>query len=91
MVIGDLIGPIYPVSDNKNRYILTVVDFETRYPEAIALPKIETERVAEALLDVFCRVGFPKEILSDRGSQFTADMMREICRLVSINPLQRIV
>ena len=86
-VAVDLIGPIYPVSDNKNRYILTVVDFATRYPEAIALPKIETERVAEALLDVFCRVGFPKEILSDRGSQFTADMMREVCRLVSIKQI----
>ena len=71
-VAVDLIGPIYPVSENKNRYILTVVVYATRYPEAIALQNIETERVAEALLDVFCRVGFPKEILSDRGSRLAA-------------------
>ena len=77
----DLIGPVAPVSENGNRYILTVVDFATRYPEAVALPKIETERVAEALLDTFSRVGFPKEILSDRGGQFTSDMMAEVCRL----------
>ncbi|XP_077863842.1 uncharacterized protein LOC144348235 [Saccoglossus kowalevskii] len=62
----DLIGPISPISDKGNRYILVVVDFATRYLEAIALPKIETERVAEALLEIFCRVGFPTEILSDR-------------------------
>ena len=80
----DLIGPVAPVSENGNRYILTLVDFATRYPEAVALPKIETERVAEALLDTFSRVGFPKEILSDRGGQFTSDTMVEICRFVSI-------
>jgi len=86
-VAVDLIGPISPVSDKGNRYILTVVDYATRYPEAVALPKIETERVAEALLEVFCRVGFPKEILSDRGTQFTSSLMGEVCRLVSVKQL----
>ena len=41
------------------RYILTFADFGIRYPEAVALPKIETERVPEALLDIYSRVGFP--------------------------------
>ena len=44
-VAVDLIGPIAPVSEKGNRYILTIVDYATRYPEAIALPKLETERV----------------------------------------------
>ncbi|XP_053400680.1 uncharacterized protein LOC128557380 [Mercenaria mercenaria] len=70
-----------------NRYILTVVDYATRYPEAVALPRIETERVAEALLDIFSRVGFPSEILSDRGSQFTSQLMEEVCRLISLKQL----
>ena len=86
-VAVDLIGPITPVSDNGNRYILTIVDFATKYPEAVALPRIETERVAEALLDVFSRVGFPTEILSDKGSQFTSDLMKEVCRLISLKQL----
>ena len=83
----DLIGPIVPVSDRGNRYILTLVDYGTRYPEAVALPKIETERVAEALLEIFCRVGFPAEILSDRGSQFTSELMGEISCLVRVKQL----
>ena len=45
----DLIGPLDPVTERGNRYILTIVDLATRYPEAIALPRIEVERVAEAL------------------------------------------
>ena len=64
----DLIGPIFPVSESGNRYILTVVDYATRYPEAVALPSIETTRVAEALFDIYSRVGFPEEVLSDLGS-----------------------
>ena len=80
----DLIGPIAPITEQGHRYILTIVDFATRYPEAIPLKSVETERVAEALLSVFCRVGFPKEVLSDRGSQFTSELMKEICRLISM-------
>ena len=62
-VAVDLIG-------NRYYVLLTIVDYTSRYPESIPLAKIETEHVAEVLLDVFCRVGFPKEVLSDRGSVF---------------------
>ena len=86
-VAVDLFGPISPVSEKGNRYMLTVVDFATRYPEAVALPKIETERVAEPLLEVFCRVGFRKEMLSNRGTQFTSGMMKQVSRLVSTKQL----
>ncbi|XP_070550990.1 uncharacterized protein [Ptychodera flava] len=48
-VAVDLIGPIDPVTDKGNRYILTVVDYATRYPEAVPLKRITTEVVAEAL------------------------------------------
>ena len=82
-----LVGPISPVSKKGDRYILTVVDFATRYSGAVALPKIETNRVAEALLEVFSRVGFPKELLSDRETQFTSDMMKEVSRLISTKQL----
>ena len=86
-VAVDLVGPIKPVTANKNRYILTIVDYATRYPEAVALPNIETSTVAEAMVEVFCRVGVPQEILSDRGTQFTSEMMREVGRLLSIRQL----
>ena len=80
----DLVGPIYPSSERGNRFILTVVDYASRYLEAISLKRIDSETVAEALLDIFSRVGFPREILTDLGKQFTSDLMQEVCRLVSI-------
>ncbi|KAL5020859.1 hypothetical protein ScPMuIL_000014, partial [Solemya velum] len=85
----DLVGPIIPITDRKHRYILTLVDYATRYPEAIALPSCETERVAEALVDMFSRIGVPREILSDQGSQFTSDLMKEIYRLLSLKQLTK--
>ncbi|XP_021345000.1 uncharacterized protein LOC110444964, partial [Mizuhopecten yessoensis] len=83
----DLVGPLQPATDRGNRFILTVVDYATRYPEAVALRGIETERVAEALVDIFSRVGVPSEMLTDQGAQFTSGMMREVSRLLSIRRL----
>ena len=36
-VAVDNVGPISPITDRGNRYILTCVDYATRYPEAIPL------------------------------------------------------
>ncbi|PIK52140.1 hypothetical protein BSL78_10987 [Apostichopus japonicus] len=86
-VAVDIVGPISPTSKHGNRYILTLVDYATRFPEAVPLRNIDTERVAEALVDIFSRVGVPSEILTDRGSQFTSDVMKEVSRLLSLRQL----
>ena len=80
----DLIGPISPMSERGHRYILTMVDFATRYPEAIPLRTIDSESIAEALVNIFSRVGVPRVLLSDNGPQFVSDIMQEVTRLLSI-------
>ena len=86
-VAVDIVGPIEPRSNNRSRYILTMMDYATRYPEAIALPSIENERVAEALVKMFSRVGVPDEMLTDCGSQFTSEIMKQVARLLSLQQL----
>lgn len=86
-VAVDLIGEIRPKTDRGHRWILTVVDYATRYPEATALKDISTETVAEALVEIYSRVGIPKEVLSDQGSQFVGDVMKEVSRLLSVRQL----
>ena len=81
----DIVGPIEPRSERKSRYILTMI--ATRYPEAVAFPGIETERVAEALLEMFSRVGIPDEMLTDCGSQFTTEVIKEVSRLLSLQQI----
>ncbi|KAK7096005.1 hypothetical protein V1264_005353 [Littorina saxatilis] len=83
----DLIGEIKPPSEAGHRWVLTLVDYATRYPEAVPLKKIDTETVAEALVDIFSRIGVPEEILTDLGTQFVSECMEEVNRLLSIRHL----
>ena len=89
-VAVDIVGPIEPRSDKKSRYILTMIDCATRYPEAVALPSIETERVAEALIAMFSRVGIPSEMLMEHESRVTIEVMNEVSRLLSLQQLTTI-
>jgi len=43
----DIVGPIFPHTDRKNRYILMLVDYATRYPEATTpyMPTPDEEKV----------------------------------------------
>ena len=43
--------------------------------------------VAEALLNMYSRVGVPEEVLSDLGTQFTSDCMKEVSKFLSIKRL----
>ena len=59
-----IVGPIAPPREAGHQ-LVTLVDYATRYPEAVPLKKITTEAVAEALLDIYSRVGIPEEVLMD--------------------------
>ena len=63
------------------------MDYATRYPDAVPLKSISTEAVAEALVDMYSRLGVPEEILSDMGTQFVSECMAEVSRLLSIKQL----
>ena len=83
----DLVGPLSPPSERGHRYFLTIIDYATRYPEAIPLKSITKPEVAEALVTVYSRVGIPCEVLSDLGTQFVSNLMKEVSRLLSIKQL----
>ena len=80
----DLIGPL-PITERKNMYILTLIDYATRWVEATALKVTTTTIVAEELLNMFSRFGIPKILLSDGGPQFTSAIMEEVLSLLGIN------
>ena len=85
-VVMDIVGPL-PRSRMGNRYILVLCDYATRYPEAVPLRCIDAEHVAEELMRVFSRVGIPKEIITDQGSNFMSQLLREVYCLLHVQPI----
>ena len=83
----DIVGPLNRTK-RGHKFILTLIDYGTKYPEAIPLKTTDTHSVAEALLGIFSRVGIPKEILSDQGSNFTSALMQELCKLLHVKKLK---
>ena len=86
-VAVDIVGPIKPRSNNRSMYIWTMIDYGTHFPEAIVFPSIETEREAEAFVEMIYGVGVHDEILKDYGSQFMSELLKEDARLLSLQQL----
>eukprot|EP00795_Rhopilema_esculentum_P001289 gene1289-biopygen9980 len=82
-VAMDILGP-FPATHDGNRYIIVFSDYYTRWPEAFALLSIEVSRIANLLVDeILARHGAPRTLLSDRGSNFLAAVVKETCRLMN--------
>lgn len=82
-VAVDLVGPLRRTK-HGHKYILTLMDFATRYPEAIPLRKTDAKTVAEALVTIFTKTGIPKEVLSDRGSNFMSTVMQQTFAMLGV-------
>uniref|UniRef100_A0AAR2M2K3 Gypsy retrotransposon integrase-like protein 1 n=1 Tax=Pygocentrus nattereri TaxID=42514 RepID=A0AAR2M2K3_PYGNA len=82
----DVVGPL-PRSRTGNRYILVISDYASRYPEAFALRKVKTRQIANALIQLISRVGIPREVLTDLGTNFTSKQLREVFSLLGIKGL----
>jgi transposase InsO family protein len=74
----DIAGP-FPQSDRGNRYLLIAIDYFTKWPEVYPIPNQEALTVADALVtNIFCRFGVPRELYSDKGSNFESQLMQEV-------------
>lgn len=77
----DFIG-ILPETDKGNRWLITGIDYGTRWPIARAIPAATSFETAKFLYEeIMCRFGCPAEIVTDRGSAFMSDVLEEYLRL----------
>ena len=80
----DIVGPL-STTRAGNKYILTMVDNFTKWVEATPLPNHTAPTVAQALVQVwFSRFGTPKQILSDQGSEFDSQVLKQLCNSLGI-------
>ncbi len=82
----DLIGPL-PKSARGHEHILVIVDYATRYPEAVPLRKA----IAQELFLLCSWVGISVEILTDQGTAFMSRLMADLCRLLNVKQLRTTV
>src|SRR6266481_6253519 len=60
---------------------MVVTDWFTKWVEIFPLPDITAQTVSQILVEeVICRYGAPKEILTDRGNDFTSTLFRAVCK-----------
>lgn len=63
------------------------MDYATRFPDAFPMKNQDAESVANALIEMFSRVGFPKEILSDQGTNFMSSLISELCKMLKVRKM----
>lgn len=83
----DMVGPLKK-SATGHKYILVILDYTTRQPEAFPLQSATAAAVASKLIKIFARMGIPKEILMDQGTNFTSQLMKELCDLLKVKSLR---
>lgn len=80
----DVVGPL-PLTENGNKFILTLQDDLTKFSRAYAIPNHETETIAKKLVENFiCTFGIPITIVSDQGRDFTSNLLKNISKLLKI-------
>lgn len=80
----DYVGPL-PKS-NGNQYILVAMDMTTRYAVTKATANADSKTTAKFILEtIIPRFGCVKEIQSDRGSHFTAEVLKQLFEALGIS------
>jgi len=83
----DIVGPL-PHSRRDKQYILVICDYATGYLEAVPLHSIDAGTVAKQLIQLFARVGIPKEILSDQGTNFLSQLLKGLYNLLQVHQIR---
>ena len=72
----DIVGPLPP--SEGYRYLLTIIDRNTRWPEAIPLRQQTADACTSGLINWVSRFGVPESIVSDRGANFTSKLWENL-------------
>jgi len=81
----DITGP-HPKSRNGFVYMLTLVDYFSKWSDAFPIRNQEAGTIAKVLVDrVFAYFGMPIQILTDQGRNFESALFNELCTRLGID------
>ncbi|KAL2224041.1 UNVERIFIED_CONTAM: hypothetical protein Sindi_3052700 [Sesamum indicum] len=80
----DLVGP-FPQAAGQRKFLIVAVDYFTKWVEAELLAKISEKEVIKFLWkNIICRFGIPRAIISDNGTQFSENKLKDWCKGLGI-------
>ena len=83
----DVFGPLNRTKAG-NKYILFLMDYATKWPEAFALRNVTAETIVNCLIEVTARIGVPQELLTGNGSNFMSKVMKKCCSMTGIKQIR---
>lgn len=80
----DIVGPLKP--SNGYRYVLTIIDRYSRWPEVLPIADIKPETIAKEIVNGWIsRFGIPDVITSDRGTQFNCQLFNNLTKTLGMH------
>ncbi|MCO5590992.1 hypothetical protein L7F22_044968 [Adiantum nelumboides] len=84
LVIRQIQGPL-PGTRNGKNYILSAVDYMTKWPKAKASRGATSKDACNSIFDcICCRFGVPFELVSDQGKDFRNDLIQDLVKKLEI-------
>lgn len=84
----DIVGPL-PTSSEGFRYLVTVIDRRTHWPEAFPTRDITADTVAKIIYEGWItRFGCPIRLTSDQGRQFESALFQELMKCMGIHKIR---
>jgi len=74
----DFVGPVNPLSKHKS-YIVMCTDYLTKWEKTKVIKVATEKKVAKFLTEnIFYKFGYPRELVTDQGSQFTSNLIEDL-------------
>ncbi|GFT08213.1 retrovirus-related Pol polyprotein from transposon 412 [Trichonephila clavipes] len=66
-----------PMTPSGNKYIITALCMSSRYSDVIPVANLCSTTVVNAFIQIFSRMGFPRELQTDQGTSFMSALTTE--------------
>ncbi|UYV64788.1 K02A2.6-like [Cordylochernes scorpioides] len=84
----DLLGR-FPVTNRSNKWIIVCTEYMTRFATTKAIPDAGAMEIAKFIVEeIILRHGAPQQIITDRGTNFMSQIIKQINNLSGINHLK---
>jgi transposase InsO family protein len=81
----EFIGEIHPSSSGQHRWILTAIDYFTKWIEAIPTRSASHKVIIGFIEDIMERFGCPNRIITDNAASFKYDSLIKFCEYFGIS------